>query len=81
MTYLLALHPEALKRLREEILRSVGPTRRPTYDDIREMKYLRAVLNGTPVVFSVHAGLIHDGRDASAVPACVSGQCRTQRWR
>lgn len=24
----------------------VGPSQRPTYDDIREMKYLRAFLNG-----------------------------------
>ena len=35
-----------LRRLREEILDVVGPTRRPTYDDIRNMKYLRAFLNG-----------------------------------
>ena len=39
---------EKLKqRLREEILSVVGPTRRPTYDDIRNMKYLRAVINET----------------------------------
>lgn len=42
----MAMHPEVLSRLREEILEKVGPTRRPSYDDIREMKYLRAVLNG-----------------------------------
>ncbi|KAG2131952.1 cytochrome P450 [Suillus cothurnatus] len=44
--YLLAMHPEFLTRLREEILSKVGLSRRPTYDDIKEMKYLRAVLNG-----------------------------------
>ncbi|KAH7926999.1 cytochrome P450 [Leucogyrophana mollusca] len=49
--YLLALHPEALGRLREEIITKVGPTRRPTYDDIREMKFLRAVLNETLRLF------------------------------
>ncbi|KIJ64222.1 hypothetical protein HYDPIDRAFT_40451 [Hydnomerulius pinastri MD-312] len=49
--YLLAMHPEALLRLREEILEKVGPTRRPSYDDIREMKYLRAVLNETLRLF------------------------------
>ncbi|KAH7882560.1 cytochrome P450 [Phlebopus sp. FC_14] len=51
--YLLAMHPEALSRLREEVLEKVGPTRRPTYDDIREMKYLRAVLNETLRLFPV----------------------------
>lgn len=46
-TYLLAMHPEAVVRLRNEILEKVGPSRCPTYDDIREMKYLRAFINGT----------------------------------
>ncbi|KAI0703355.1 cytochrome P450 [Cerioporus squamosus] len=45
--YRLAEHKDVLKRLREEILDVVGPTRRPTYDDIRNMKYLRAVINET----------------------------------
>jgi len=43
---LLSLHPEVLERLRNEVLEVVGPTERPTYERIREMKYLRAVLNG-----------------------------------
>ncbi|KAI0744063.1 cytochrome P450 monooxygenase pc-2 [Daedaleopsis nitida] len=45
--YRLSEHPDVFKRLREEILSVVGPTRRPTYDDIRNMKYLRAVINET----------------------------------
>ncbi|KAG2143714.1 cytochrome P450 [Suillus clintonianus] len=44
--YLLTMHPAFLARLREEIISKVGPTGRPTYDNIKEMKYLRAVLNG-----------------------------------
>ena len=35
-----------MTRLREEILGKVGNSRRPDYDDIRDMKYLRAVING-----------------------------------
>lgn len=46
------MHPEFLTRLREEIISKVGLTRRPTYDDIKEMKYLRAVLNGAYSRFS-----------------------------
>ncbi|KAG2055982.1 cytochrome P450 monooxygenase pc-3 [Suillus hirtellus] len=56
--YLLAMHPEILSRLREEIISKVGPTRMPTYGDIREMKYLQAVLNETmrlfPALEAVH---------------------------
>ncbi|EMD40964.1 hypothetical protein CERSUDRAFT_111537 [Gelatoporia subvermispora B] len=56
--YLLCEHPTILKRLREEVLHYVGPERRPTYDDIREMKYLRAVVNESlrlypPVPFDI----------------------------
>ncbi|KAJ7168966.1 cytochrome P450 [Mycena filopes] len=67
-TYMLAEHPDILARLRAEILRVVGPTQRPTYDNFREMKYLRAVLNETlrlytPVPFNtrsaIHPTLFH----------------------
>ncbi|KAJ6577741.1 cytochrome P450 monooxygenase pc-3, partial [Mycena capillaripes] len=45
--YMLTDHPAVLAKLRTEILSMVGPTRAPTPDDFREMKYLRAVLNET----------------------------------
>jgi len=56
--YMLAENPHVLKRLRQEILECVGPTSRPTYDDIRSMRYLRAFINETlrlypPVPFDV----------------------------
>lgn len=54
---MLAEHPDVLRRLREEILEKVGETRQPTFDDMREMKYLRAVINETirlyPAVYAV----------------------------
>ncbi|EJF56346.1 cytochrome P450 monooxygenase pc-3 [Dichomitus squalens LYAD-421 SS1] len=43
--FALAEHADVLRRLREEVLDVVGPSRRPTYDDIREMKYMRAFIN------------------------------------
>jgi cytochrome P450 len=46
MTYLLSQHPNVLARLRAEVLENVGPSAVPTYDNIRNMKYLRAVING-----------------------------------
>ncbi|KAF8153753.1 cytochrome P450 monooxygenase pc-1 [Crassisporium funariophilum] len=45
--YFLSIYPAVAKRLREEIIAKVGHTRRPDYDDIRDMKYLRAVINET----------------------------------
>ena len=44
--YMLTQHPHITKRLREEIAQFVG-TGRPTYDQIKEMKYLRAFINET----------------------------------
>lgn len=44
--YMLAEHPEVFKRLRQEVQDKVGESRRPTHDDTRDMKYLRAVING-----------------------------------
>lgn len=40
------MYPEVFKRLRAEVLEMIGPTQMPTFEDIRTMKYLRAVING-----------------------------------
>jgi len=45
--YFLAMYPAVMTRLRGETLDKIGSSRRPTYDDIRDMKYMRAVINGT----------------------------------
>ncbi|KAF7343941.1 hypothetical protein MVEN_01682900 [Mycena venus] len=45
--YMLAEHPDMADRLRKEILDVVGSSRMPTYDDLRNMKYLRAFINET----------------------------------
>ncbi|KAF8307676.1 cytochrome P450 [Clavulina sp. PMI_390] len=50
-TYALSQHSDVLAKLREEILSVIGPTNAPTYDSIRELKYLRAVLNETLRLF------------------------------
>lgn len=43
--YMLAEHPKIADRLRAEIFAKVGPTNRATYEDMRDMKYLRAFIN------------------------------------
>ncbi|KAI0772038.1 cytochrome P450 monooxygenase pc-2 [Trametes elegans] len=45
--YLMCLYPHIFERLRAEVLEKVGPTRMPSFEDVRNMKYLRAVINET----------------------------------
>ncbi|EAU87478.1 cytochrome P450 monooxygenase pc-3 [Coprinopsis cinerea okayama7 len=51
--YLLSQHPDVFQRLRTEVLEKVGPSRRPNFDDLRDMRYLRAVLNETLRLFPI----------------------------
>ncbi|KAK0489011.1 cytochrome P450 monooxygenase pc-3 [Armillaria novae-zelandiae] len=64
--YMMCEHPKMAQRLRAEILEKVG-TRRPTYADIHDMKYLRAFLNETlrlyPVVVAYSVFLMHRRTD------------------
>ena len=63
---MLSQHPHIEKRLREEVFDKVGPTNRPTYDNMREMKYLRAFLNGNDccLMQRIHADFISICRGA-----------------
>ena len=48
--YEMAYHPEAYAKLREEVLSTLGPHGKPTYETLKNMKYLRRCINeGTPV--------------------------------
>ena len=43
---MLAEHPKVYERLRQEVLDTLGPNGKVGPDELRDMKYLRAVLNG-----------------------------------
>ncbi|KAI0779781.1 cytochrome P450 monooxygenase pc-2 [Fomes fomentarius] len=53
VVYLLCLHPEVFRRLRAEVLDKIGATQMPNFEDIRSMKYLRAVINETLRLYPV----------------------------
>lgn len=60
--YELGRHPEVVRKLRNEIVRTVGVDRTPTYEDLKSMKYLQYVVSETlrlyPVVpFNVRLAL------------------------
>ena len=41
MLYELATHPEDIQKLRRGILDTVGPVEAPTYEDLKNMKFLQ----------------------------------------
>jgi cytochrome P450 len=43
--YELSHYPEKYKRLRDEVTNAVGHTSKPTYDDLKQMTYLRHTIN------------------------------------
>lgn len=45
--YELSRHPHAVTKLREEVLTTIGRDRTPTYEHLKNMPYLKAVLNET----------------------------------
>ncbi|KAH9483162.1 Cytochrome P450 monooxygenase 75 [Psilocybe cubensis] len=63
--YMLTQHPDIEKRLRQEIFDKVGPNGRPTYDQMREMRYLRAFLNDSLLFVCIRF------RGSAALSTCV----------
>ncbi|KAI6039251.1 cytochrome P450 [Pisolithus marmoratus] len=64
LIYMLSQHPDIPKR-----------SRRPTYDDVREMKYMRAVINETlrlypPVPFNIRLDSIAEGLNIDKHRSC-----------
>ncbi|KAK8006485.1 cytochrome P450 [Apiospora marii] len=45
--YELAAYPDKWARLREEVLSTVGPHKAPTYDDLKNLRYMRYTLQET----------------------------------
>ncbi|KAG6830203.1 hypothetical protein H0H92_001790 [Tricholoma furcatifolium] len=72
--YMLARHPNILRRLRNEILSKVGSSRRPTYDDMKDMKYLRAVINETLRLYPAVPFNVRTSNKATLWPSTIGGK-------
>ncbi|KAG5719961.1 Cytochrome P450 52A3 [Termitomyces sp. T112] len=72
--YMLAKHPNVLSRLRSEILSKVGSSSRPTYDDMKEMKYLRAVINETLRLYPAVPFNVRTSNKATLWPSKIGGK-------
>ncbi|TFK96556.1 cytochrome P450 [Pterulicium gracile] len=74
MFFFLGRYPHILQRLREEIFACIGPTRAPTYDDIKEMRFLRAIINETLRLFPAVPFNIRETVEETVWPAVQPGQ-------
>ena len=68
---MLADHPDIFARLRKEILDALGPDGRVNHENVRGMKYLRAVLNGKHFSTSGPQPIPTILRNSEIVPKCV----------
>ncbi|KXN91429.1 Cytochrome P450 52E1 [Leucoagaricus sp. SymC.cos] len=68
VVYFLSQYPRVMEHIREEVLEHVGPTRSPTLDDIRGMKYLHAVLNETLRLYPIVPFNVREAVHAAAWP-------------
>ncbi|TRM66597.1 cytochrome P450 [Schizophyllum amplum] len=65
VVYLLALHPDILAKLRAETLGVCGPNSSPSPENLRSLKYARAVINETLRLFPPVPLNVRATRDAS----------------
>jgi len=74
VVYVLAMYPDVFARLRAEILDKVGPSKMPSYDDVRDMKYLRAIINETLRLFPPVPFNVRDSINATTLRSKTPGE-------
>ncbi|KAF8736947.1 hypothetical protein AX14_013681 [Amanita brunnescens Koide BX004] len=67
VTYFMAVHPDVTAKMRAEVLTVCG-NQAPTYENIRQMKYVRAVINETLRLFPPVPLNVRESRSACVLP-------------
>ncbi|KAG1740348.1 cytochrome P450 [Suillus lakei] len=73
LVYLLSQHPQVMHRLRQEILSKIGPSRRPTHEDMRALRYMRAVINETLRLYPPVPFNFKTSREGTVLPTANGG--------
>lgn len=68
VTYFMAIHPDVAAKMRAEVLAVCG-NEAPTYDKIRQMKYVRAVISETLRLFPPVPLNVRESRSACILPS------------
>jgi cytochrome P450 len=70
ITYFMAIYPDVTRKLRAEVQQQYGPNGAPTYESIRNLRYMRAVINETLRLFPPVPLNVRESRPSScALPA------------
>ncbi|KAB5586093.1 cytochrome P450 [Coniochaeta sp. 2T2.1] len=72
--YELSAYPATVRKLRAEILSTVGPTRTPTYEHLKNMPYLTHTLNETLRLYPAVPYNIRAALEDTTLPSGVPGQ-------
>uniref|UniRef100_A0A0W0ETJ6 Putative cytochrome P450 monooxygenase CYP63 n=1 Tax=Moniliophthora roreri TaxID=221103 RepID=A0A0W0ETJ6_MONRR len=68
VTYFMAIYPDVAQKLRQEVLQHCGANDAPSYEQIRDLKYMRAVLNETLRLFPPVPLNVRESRAACTLP-------------
>ncbi|KAF9530727.1 cytochrome P450 monooxygenase CYP63 [Crepidotus variabilis] len=81
ITYFLALYPDVARRLRAEVLEQCGSRDAPTFEQLKSLKYMRAVINETLRLYPPVPLNIRETREsACALPPCDPTNFNRSSW-